>query len=154
MHLSAENTRALANSRSPVSQPDYESSICDHATCRRTFTYFTRRHHCRKCGNIFCDAHSALEIPLDQDANFNPRGLHSRACGHCYSQFKEWRSRTNSRHSSGASSSASDNNNTNSADEATPAPATPIAASPTTPVGKRMPEVALSVPRDWNWSTF
>ncbi|KAH8909804.1 FYVE/PHD zinc finger protein [Coniochaeta sp. PMI_546] len=76
-------------------KPDHESTVCDHSTCRRTFNYFTRRHHCRRCGNIFCDFHSAYEVPLDEGANYNPRGVPVRACAHCYSQFKEWRSRAN-----------------------------------------------------------
>lgn len=119
--------------------------MCDHATCRRTFTYFTRRHHCRKCGNIFCDPHSAFEIPLDQDANFNPRGFQSRACQHCYSQFKEWRSRANSQSSAAASSETGSNDS----------PTTPISASPAVCVGKPgLQDLAMSVPRDWNWSTF
>jgi hypothetical protein len=129
-------------------QPDHESTVCDHATCRKTFNYFTRRHHCRKCGNIFCDTHSAYEIPLDQNAYYNPRGVPSRACAHCYSQFKEWRSRANSQSSSNLSS---DNSSLET-------PASPINASPTAvaghPVTTLSPEVAQSVPRDWNWSTF
>lgn len=150
-------------------KPDFESSVCDHATCRRTFNYFTRRHHCRKCGNIFCDTHSAFEIPLDQDARYNPRGQLSRSCAHCYSQFKDWRSRANSQCSSSAASTDSQNTNrmTAASDSDTPTPTSPL---PTTtgssPVGlgvdcipaaaaKRKPqEVAVSVPRDWNWSTF
>ncbi|KAK5664159.1 hypothetical protein OQA88_374 [Cercophora sp. LCS_1] len=132
-------------------KPDEESDVCDHATCKRKFTYLTRRHHCRKCGNIFCDIHSNFNIPLDQDANYNPRGTNCRACAHCYSQFKDWRSRTNSQSSSLTSSDSSlgDQNG----------PASPIIASPTSVLAMRLPphatpEVAQSVPRDWNWSTF
>ncbi|KAK4114242.1 hypothetical protein N656DRAFT_705722 [Canariomyces notabilis] len=128
-------------------KPDEQSTVCDHATCKRYFSYFTRRHHCRKCGNIFCDMHSAFEIPLDQDANYNPRGVPSRACAHCYSQFKEWRSRANSRASSDGSA------DTNRLDT----PTTPVeASSAVSGLGGplHMPDVAHSVPRDWNWSTF
>ncbi|KAL2170540.1 hypothetical protein VTG60DRAFT_4648 [Thermothelomyces hinnuleus] len=132
-------------------KPDHESTICDHATCKRHFSYFTRRHHCRKCGNIFCDQHSAYEIPLDQDANFNPRGAPSRACGHCYTQFKEWRrlatSKPPRRESTGGIRQCQ-----------TDTPSTPVAASPTGGgIGSlplHTPDAAHSVPRDWNWSTF
>jgi len=134
-------------------KPDYESTMCDHATCKRSFSYFTRRHHCRKCGNIFCDQHSAFEIPLDQDSNFNPRGVPSRACGHCNAQFKEWRNLATSKPPS-----------RDSADGAThphfdTAPSTPVSTSPTAKAGLdalslHPAEVAQSVPRDWNWSTF
>jgi hypothetical protein len=133
-------------------KPDHESTICDHATCKRYFSYFTRRHHCRKCGNIFCDQHSTFEIPLDQDANFNPRGVPSRSCGHCYAQFREWRrlatgkpqnrdSPTGARHQTQLDT-----------------PSTPVAASPTAAgmggLPLHTPDAAHSVPRDWNWSTF
>jgi len=132
-------------------KPDQESAICDHATCKRHFSYFTRRHHCRKCGNIFCDQHSAFEIPLDQDANFNPRGTPSRACGHCYAQFKEWRSLATGKPSRRDSPDGSRQCQLDT-------PTTPVAASPTTAgmggLPLHTPDAAHSVPRDWNWSTF
>ena len=91
--------------------------------------------------------HSAFEIPLDQDANFNPRGVPSRACGHCYSQFKEWRCVANAQSPTRISPDGSRNFDS---------PTTPVAASPTVAgVGVSVPpEIAHSVPRDWNWSTF
>ncbi|AEO68813.1 uncharacterized protein THITE_2118504 [Thermothielavioides terrestris NRRL 8126] len=139
-------------------KPDQESTMCDHPACKRTFSYFTRRHHCRKCGNIFCDQHSAFEIPLDQDANFNPRGVPSRACGYCYMQFKQWRNLASSNNSQRGSQDAAPGADrhhrlTNSN------PASPISASPTVSVlsnglPPHTPDAAQSVPRDWNWSTF
>ncbi|KAJ2894156.1 hypothetical protein MKZ38_007902 [Zalerion maritima] len=88
-------------------KPDPDSTICDEPTCKRYFNYFTRRHHCRRCGNIFCDLHSPHEIPLDQNAEYNPRApVPSRSCSHCYSEYSAWRSRTNSQASSTASSEA------------------------------------------------
>ncbi|ORY69710.1 uncharacterized protein BCR38DRAFT_90742 [Pseudomassariella vexata] len=125
-------------------KPDNESTICDEPSCMRSFSYWNRRHHCRKCGNIFCDAHSSFDIPLDQDAQYNPKGAISRACGHCHSEFRVWRSRTNSQASSDGSSVIRDLQSM---------PSTPIASTP----GKIQPhpaEIAASVPRDWNWSTF
>jgi len=127
--------------------------MCDHATCKRYFSYFTRRHHCRKCGHIFCDQHSAFEIPLDQDANFNPRGVPSRACGHCYAQFKEWRNLANSKPPSRDSPEGARHHQPDLT------PSTPVSTSPTAAgaldgLPLHTPEVAHSVPRDWNWSTF
>jgi hypothetical protein len=132
-------------------QPDSQSSICDEATCTRYFSYFTRRHHCRRCGNIFCDQHSTHTIPLDQDANYHPQGTQSRACQHCFNDYKRW-----------SVSRSSRSNSESSQDEP---------GTPTTPVvncargraignilGQQMkgtPEsLGASVPRDWNWSTF
>ncbi|KAI5465841.1 hypothetical protein BGZ63DRAFT_420376 [Mariannaea sp. PMI_226] len=125
-------------------KPDAQSSVCDDPTCKRSFSYFTRRHHCRKCGNIFCDWHSTFLVPLDQDAKFNPRAAPSRTCNHCLEEFKSWYSRNNSQASSAASSDIQGD-----------APATPIAAGPAEGLLLLQgPEVAASVPRDWNWSTF
>ncbi|KAI1338008.1 FYVE-domain-containing protein [Xylariaceae sp. FL0016] len=127
-------------------KPDPESAICDEPSCRRNFNYWTRRHHCRKCGNIFCDSHSTYGVPLDQNAEYNPRGIISRACAHCYTEFQAWRSRTNSQASSENSSVVQGSRT---------APASPIASTPTAmkPQGQHQ-EIAASVPRDWNWSTF
>ncbi|KAF4977380.1 hypothetical protein FZEAL_6092 [Fusarium zealandicum] len=120
-------------------KPDNESSVCDDATCKRNFSYFTRRHHCRKCGHIFCDFHSTFAAPLDHDAKFNPRAPLSRTCRHCFEEFKNWYSQNSSRGSSAASSDD--------------VPSTPITAGGKSEL-PRGPEIAASVPRDWNWSTF
>jgi len=129
-------------------KPDPESSICDDPTCKRNFNYFNRRHHCRRCGNIFCDWHSSYVVPLDQDANFNPRATPSRTCHHCFDQFKAWHSRNNSQSSSATSSEAAGVDVSGST-----TPTAAVAAG-----GKKAAvssaEVAASVPRDWNWSTF
>ncbi|RYP30804.1 hypothetical protein DL767_006085 [Monosporascus sp. MG133] len=140
----------------PTAQPtrehwkaDPESTMCDEPSCMRRFNYWTRRHHCRKCGNIFCDWHSAYDVPLDQDANYNPRGTPSRACFHCFSAFKAWRSRTNSQ-------ASSDNSSVTNGSQS--APASPVVSGPTAKnMAQRQQhpsEIAMSVPRDWNWSTF
>ncbi|OAQ70482.1 zinc finger domain-containing protein [Pochonia chlamydosporia 170] len=121
-------------------KPDAESTVCDDPTCKRTFNYFVRRHHCRKCGNIFCDWHSSAVLPLDQNARFNPRAGPSRTCNHCFEEVKALHSRNNSQSSS----------STNSDMPPTPMNA-PVAPGVTPP---HKPEVAASVPRDWNWSTF
>ncbi|KAI1417561.1 FYVE-domain-containing protein [Hypoxylon sp. FL1857] len=128
-------------------KPDPESTICDEPSCMRHFNYWTRRHHCRKCGNIFCDSHSAFDVPLDQDANYNPRGTPSRACKHCFTEFKAWRSRTNSQASSENSSDGRSSQT---------APSSPAIATPSTIPSQngQHQDVAMSVPRDWNWSTF
>ncbi|POR34869.1 Molybdenum cofactor biosynthesis protein 1 [Tolypocladium paradoxum] len=125
-------------------KPDPESSICDDPTCKRGFSYFVRRHHCRRCGHIFCDWHSSYVLPLDQDANFNPRAALSRACNHCFQEVRVLHGGHNGQSSASTSSAPHT------------APSTPVTARPAgaTPTAPRGPEVAASVPRDWNWSTF
>ena len=132
-------------------QPDSDSSVCDETTCTRYFTYFTRRHHCRRCGNIFCDRHSLYSIPLDQDANYHPKGARSRACEHCWTGYRSWQldrsSRSNSESSHG--------------DPETPTTPT-VSCKGRSSIGsvfgqknQGMSEsLGASVPRDWNWSTF
>jgi hypothetical protein len=141
-------------------QPDSESTVCDDTVCTRFFTYFTRRHHCRRCGNIFCDLHSLYTIPLDQDANYHPHGTRSRACEHCWIDYRSWQlARCASRPGSEGSSQSG---NDNSAADETPRTPTINCAGRAALAGvlghkkaKGTPEsLAQSVPRDWNWSTF
>lgn len=164
-------------------KPDTESAMCDEPTCKKSFNYFTRRHHCRKCGNIFCDFHSGFEVPLDEKAAFNPRGTANRACAYCYREFRTWRQRTNSSDMSSTSSGSTTPGN--AAAPQTPqssaklrgagkcseivnafnkksatAPTSPVMTmaarigGPGTPTMAKAPDVAQSVPGDWNWSTF
>ncbi len=67
-------------------KPDLTSPSC--ALCGATFTWYFRRHHCRKCGFVVCGEHSLNKVPLDQNAHFHPDGFMSRACDSCY---KEWK---------------------------------------------------------------
>lgn len=126
-------------------QPDSESTICDETTCPRYFSYFNRRHHCRRCGNIFCDAHSPYTVPLDQDANYHPKGTRSRSCEHCYLDYRRWAIARSSRSNS----------------ETSEEPMTPVvdckgrgALGGIFAKGGMAESVAQSVPRDWHWSTF
>jgi len=135
-------------------KPDPESTICDEPACQRCFSYFTRRHHCRRCGNIFCDMHSLYTIPLDQDANYHPKGTRSRACEHCWSDYRAWHLARSSR--SNSDSSHADSSETPST------PTVNCTSKSRGPMGNILggknqgtPEsLAASVPRDWNWSTF
>ena len=44
------NVQPIVNK--PTWQPDYTTSKCKK--CETNFTLFTRKHHCRACGDIFC----------------------------------------------------------------------------------------------------
>ncbi|KAF2087049.1 hypothetical protein K490DRAFT_42514 [Saccharata proteae CBS 121410] len=123
---------------------DDSSTTCNEPGCYRTFSLLCRRHHCRRCGDIFCYEHSSHEIKLDQDALFHPRGFHSRACDRCWSTYRQWEAARSSRTNS-ASSQGSDSSN-----DATLANAQAQAQGHQFKVGSYVG----SVPRDWNWSTF
>ncbi|KAI8325086.1 hypothetical protein GQ54DRAFT_252028, partial [Martensiomyces pterosporus] len=38
-------------------EPDEATAVCRQ--CARRFTLFLRRHHCRRCGLVFCDSCSS-----------------------------------------------------------------------------------------------
>ncbi|KAH6580859.1 hypothetical protein BASA61_009366 [Batrachochytrium salamandrivorans] len=47
---------------SGVWQKDSEASTCFNCVCK--FTFMLRRHHCRRCGNIFCDGCSSRRVMI------------------------------------------------------------------------------------------
>ncbi|ORX80816.1 FYVE-domain-containing protein [Basidiobolus meristosporus CBS 931.73] len=116
-------------------------------SCKMQFSFFERRHHCRRCGNIFCAKCSSKFIRLDQNAEFNPSGTLCRACDHCYEasvnlkrpslqqEAIEAQSESPTHAASSANTSRIDINNL---------------TRPTDPFIQPIP----SVPRDWSWSTF
>jgi hypothetical protein len=57
-------------------QLDANASEC--YLCKKQFTTFTRRHHCRNCGKIICDACSSQKI------NFDKYNDNERVCDLCY----------------------------------------------------------------------
>lgn len=125
-------------------KPDADAVICDAPICQKSFSLFERRHHCRRCGYVFCNGHSHYMVPLDQDAEFHPEGPPSRACKHCSDLYRSWQTARRSRSNSTSSG-------------ATTMPVTPVMGSGKG--GLLAPEatkatVSSSVPRDWNWSTF
>ncbi|KAF9178870.1 hypothetical protein BGZ51_007293 [Haplosporangium sp. Z 767] len=72
-------------------KPDSSTQVCTWPGCLREFGFFDRRHHCRKCGDIFCSVHCAKAIPLDNALDFNPAmGVMSRACTGCFEAYEQW----------------------------------------------------------------
>lgn len=67
-------------------KPDESSSSC--FICNESFTWFFRRHHCRRCGNLVCDNHIKFSVPLDQNARYHPQGTTSKACKPCFDGWK------------------------------------------------------------------
>ncbi|KAJ7725523.1 FYVE zinc finger-domain-containing protein [Mycena maculata] len=82
---------------------DSHASHCDNFYCRVPFSIFERRHHCRKCGGVFCqpcsarttallDAsalpflHPPRNIPLAAYASPSSPILDARVCDDCYDQ--------------------------------------------------------------------
>uniref|UniRef100_A0A6B2LNK2 FYVE-type domain-containing protein n=1 Tax=Arcella intermedia TaxID=1963864 RepID=A0A6B2LNK2_9EUKA len=57
--------------------PDEKSEWC--YTCKEPFTVTNRRHHCRQCGNLFCDNCSTGRIVVKYYSDGKPR----RICVNC-----------------------------------------------------------------------
>ncbi|KAF1801668.1 hypothetical protein FB192DRAFT_1280731 [Mucor lusitanicus] len=69
---------------------DSDSTACEYIGCLTKFGLFERRHHCRKCGDIFCSLHCSNYFRLDQYAQFHPKGLLSRGCDKCALDYIQW----------------------------------------------------------------
>ncbi|KAH2665569.1 hypothetical protein KXV79_008583 [Aspergillus fumigatus] len=146
------------------SQADAASPNCDSPTCRSSFGLFLRRHHCRHCGHVFCSSHTPHIVPLDQDARFHPEGVPSRACDLCWSAYQRWEEarteRLNKIQTLLAQQETTGNNNqdTESATNATASSDTLQQDDPSNQATNasqgQATEIAASVPRGWNWSTF
>lgn len=134
-------------------KPDAEATICDSPACIKQFSFYVRRHHCRRCGNVFCSQHAYHFLPLNQNGRVHPQGVSSRVCDTCYGDYRRIRAvrRTGSMSSSSTSSTISGS------------PPSSIGMG-IKPIPRRMDDVAGlagkvgsyvgSVPRDWSWSTF
>nr|POF24100.1 fyve-type zinc finger-containing protein c9b6.03 [Quercus suber] len=121
-----------------------DSSAADCAICHISFSLFFRRHHCRKCGDIVCDAHSRHRVPLDQNARYHPKGSVERACDPCWSEWRVVKKLRHSRAGSMADSASS---------EGTAIPGLPIPGQPRRPQeDARVGSMARS--EGMIWSTF
>ncbi|EMD66189.1 hypothetical protein GGP41_006360 [Bipolaris sorokiniana] len=153
-HIGNEDMQSLYSPEplSPVAGPitrnhwqaDASTLVCSASSCQEPFGFFQRRHHCRKCGGIFCAQHSRNQVRLDELARFHPQGHWHRACDRCHSSFREWEHLRSSR------------TNSESSDSSGPAPAksiqTPAVAK--RPDNTRVGSLAQSLQGTWNWSTF
>ncbi|ODQ55133.1 hypothetical protein SAICODRAFT_5733 [Saitoella complicata NRRL Y-17804] len=72
-------------------KPDSAAQECAASTCHIKFGVWDRRHHCRRCGDIFCAQHSRATVRLDESAMFHDEGVMSRACPRCAREWDSWR---------------------------------------------------------------
>ncbi|OTB14408.1 hypothetical protein K445DRAFT_138313 [Daldinia sp. EC12] len=56
----------------PRWQPDSEVTFCP--ICRTQFSFFVRKHHCRKCGRVVCNACSPHRITIPHQYIVRPPG--------------------------------------------------------------------------------
>ncbi|KAG1454604.1 hypothetical protein G6F46_008552 [Rhizopus delemar] len=92
---------------------DSEVNNCESIGCSINFGLFDRRHHCRKCGDIFCSAHCSNYFRLDQDAQFHLHGILSRGCNSCAEEYKRWQEGLRHPKSGGKKNEENKNNSNN-----------------------------------------
>uniref|UniRef100_A0A4X2MDN9 FYVE, RhoGEF and PH domain containing 6 n=1 Tax=Vombatus ursinus TaxID=29139 RepID=A0A4X2MDN9_VOMUR len=68
-------------SKAPIWIPDIRATMC--MVCTSEFTLTWRRHHCRACGKIVCQACSSNKYGLDYLKN-QP----ARVCEHCFKELQ------------------------------------------------------------------
>jgi FYVE zinc finger len=84
-------------------QPDIAAQECTHPSCQLKFSIFQRRHHCRKCGEIFCDPHSPHTLRLHPNTlqfTDNTSFPLVRGCPSCHGKYQEWLMRKRNRQNS------------------------------------------------------
>ncbi|XP_036618040.1 FYVE, RhoGEF and PH domain-containing protein 6 [Trichosurus vulpecula] len=69
-------------SKAPIWIPDTRATMC--MVCTSEFTLTWRRHHCRACGKIVCQACSSNKYGLDYLKN-QP----ARVCEHCFKELQK-----------------------------------------------------------------
>lgn len=157
--LSASSSSPLAADAVTRDHWTPDASVSSCGACPTSFSLLERRHHCRRCGGIFCAAHSRYTVTLNASAEFSPTGLRGRACPRCRREFELWmnppnikRPETSSSGTVGATGgvrpqrmgrtyragAASGGGQADEAEEE----------------GRGAGMPAASVPSDWTWSTF
>lgn len=161
-------------------KPDVSATKCAHISCLRTFSFLERKHHCRKCGDIFCAAHTMYEVRLSSSASFMVGGTQVRSCTKCRREFEAYLRTSQLAASSSAASfgvapSISEDRVPGRMDERRSADVSTFAAAAYGIDGQRSKAIGMrgkskgdgedgansdnrmpmpSVPHDWTWSTF
>lgn len=65
---------------------------CGITSCPKYFNFFERRHHCRKCGGIYCKEHTSHYLYINHLAQFTTggRGTLSKVCDYCIEEYNEF----------------------------------------------------------------
>ena len=88
MPLHSSQLLDLSESGTEEARPERrDAKVCWE--CKRGFSLTLRRHHCRRCGQCFCDRCSSKQIALPRMAYRHP----VRVCEPCYEEERDWQAR-------------------------------------------------------------
>ncbi len=129
---------------------DLSRSSC--AYCSKNFTFFERRHHCRRCGDIFCNEHVSNYLNLGPDANFcvdSPNGVLCKVCDSCFKDYEVYLKKKFGTDVINDVVKSNNNNNNNNATNGVAVNDLKKKAS----LEQQNLNVG-SIPADWSWSSF
>lgn len=71
---------------------DEQALKCGLKKCNKVFNFFERRHHCRKCGKIYCKEHTSHYLYINHLAQFTTggRGTLSKVCDYCIEDYNDF----------------------------------------------------------------
>ncbi len=76
---------SIVTEKSPRWAPDEQHPVC--WGCQEAFSFFTRRHHCRLCGLVYCGSCSEREVYIKEEADVSRssgrKPSSQRACDGC-----------------------------------------------------------------------
>ncbi|WPK23464.1 hypothetical protein PUMCH_000705 [Australozyma saopauloensis] len=146
---------------------DESVAECGILSCKKKFNFFERRHHCRKCGGIFCKEHTLHYLYINHLAQFTTggRGTLSRVCARCIAEYREFAKREYGTHDGQErlgdprqNASAQNLSNSSSQNEPGAYRATALEhrqdSFVTSPDENSKDTVVGSVPANWSWSSF
>eukprot|EP01098_Paradermamoeba_levis_P015659 TRINITY_DN8071_c0_g2_i1.p1 TRINITY_DN8071_c0_g2~~TRINITY_DN8071_c0_g2_i1.p1 ORF type:complete len:1022 (+),score=240.84 TRINITY_DN8071_c0_g2_i1:1250-4315(+) len=77
-----EGTEPSSEFDALLQQWQHDSEVEHCGKCEAGFSLFTRKHHCRKCGKIFCNDCTKKRVLLEGQSELSPL----RVCDFCYQQ--------------------------------------------------------------------
>ena len=146
---------------------DEDFQKCGIPECPKVFNFFERRHHCRKCGGIFCKEHTSHYLYINNWAQFTTggRGKLSKVCDNCIREYQlfiknefglDAPSVTSQKSLAATDPSCLSVGYHPSAQDASTSPLRkPIAAATTASSDAKKDDLFVgSIPANWNWSSF
>lgn len=128
---------------------------CGISDCPKSFNFFERRHHCRRCGGIYCKEHTMHYLYINHLAQFTTggRGTLSKVCDNCIEEYNDF-----VKHEFGVDvrqyHHSTPNTSATSPINSKPAAASQFSNKNGYSETSNNEQVAGSVPANWSWSSF